>query len=156
MNNSFKFEKITCFETKFKSKIIKEVPKLYYCLKRIIINTKNICNSDELTYAMYYSLKEVFNNIKAINFSASLDINYYGYGFNEELINFINNTNISNTYGKELTNNLVVYFIKYKDNSVSVIIIDKNELDEVKDKQILTALKHIAYLANFNNTTIAA
>jgi len=151
-----KNKKLAAFETRFKSKIIKEISKLHYCLKRILINIKTINNSDDLTYSIYFTLKEVFNHIKAISLNKNNNMNYYGYDFNESLIEDINKLNISKKFGKDLFNNSMVYYIKYNDNSISIIIIEKDELDEKKDLQILTTFKHISNLANFNNTTLAA
>lgn len=148
-------EKITYFETKFKSKIIKEVSKLYYCLKRIIINTKSISSSDELAYSFYFTLKEVFQNIKTINISES-DINYYGYNFNEDLINEINKINVTCSYGKTSALNMNIYYLKYFNNSINLIIINSNEINEQEDLQIMTSIKHIARLAKFEHTNIAA
>lgn len=147
---------IDCYETEFKSKIIRQVSKLYYSLKRIIINTKSISTADELTYSIYFILKEVFKNIKTINISNNGELNYYGYNFNERLINEINKLNITTNYGKNYTSEELVYHLKYKNNAITLIIIEKNELSEKANEQILVAIKHIVSLAKFENTAVAA
>lgn len=147
---------IDCYETEFKSKIIKQVSKLYYSLKRIIINTKSASSDDELTYSLYFILKEVFKSVKTINISKVGELNYYGYNFNERLIKEINSLLIKTTYGKNLISGECVYHMKFKNNAISLIIIDQNELNDKTDEQIMVAIKHIVNLAKFENEAVAA